>query len=55
MGVDLQTFAFTHGHLYVVLSRVSSAQRVTFLLSQNGDEKTNNVVYLEVLIQLPQA
>ena len=51
MGVDLRTSAFTHGQLYVALSQMSSAQGVTILLSENDDGKTNNVVYLEVLVQ----
>ena len=55
VGVDLRTSAFTHGQLYVALSRVTSAQGVTVLLSKNGDGKTNNVVYPEVLLRPPQA
>ena len=54
VGVDLWTFAFTYSQLYVVLSRVTSTQGVTVLFSENDDRKTNNVVYLEVLLQ-PQA
>lgn len=54
VGVDLRTSAFTHGQLYIVLSQVTSVQGVTVLLSENGDEKTNNVVYPEVLLR-PQA
>lgn len=52
--VDLQTSAFIHGQLYIALSQVTSAQGVTVLFSENGDEKTNNVVYPEVLLQIPQ-
>lgn len=50
MRVNLQTFAFTYGQLYIVLSQVTSVQEITVLLSKNDDEKTNNVVYLKVLL-----
>ena len=53
MGVDLRTSAFTPGQLYVALSRVTSAQGVTVLLSENGGGKTNNIVYPEVLLRPP--
>lgn len=49
MRVNLQTSAFTYGQLYVVLSQVTSIQKITVLLSKNDDEKTNNVVYLKIL------
>lgn len=49
--VDLQMSAFTHGQIYIMLSRVTSAQGVTVLLFENGDEKTNNVIYPEVLLR----
>lgn len=54
MGLDLQISAFTHDQLYITLSRVTSAQRVTILFSENGDKKTNNVVYSKILLQIPQ-
>ena len=54
VGVDLRTSAFTHGQLYVGLSRVTSAEEIIILLSENGDGKTNNVVYPEVLLRPPQ-
>lgn len=55
VGADLQTFAFTHGQLYVALLQVTSAQRVTVLFSENGNGKSNNEVYQEILFRPPQA
>ena len=54
VGVDLRTSAFIYDQFYVTLLRVTSAQKVTVLLSEDGNGKTNNVVYLEVLLW-PQA
>ncbi|XP_053597225.1 ATP-dependent DNA helicase PIF6-like [Microplitis demolitor] len=45
-GVDLRTPCFSHGQLYVSLSRVRSNKNVYVCV--NG-EKTRNVVYTEVL------
>ena len=52
MGIDLRTSAFIYGQLYIALSQITSAQGVTVLLFENGDEKTNNVVYSEVILLL---
>ena len=50
VGVDLSASAFTHGQLYVALSRAVNLDNVTVLLSENLDNKTENVVYPEVLL-----
>ena len=57
VAVDLRESAFTHGQLYVALSRSTSADGVTVLLSSDqstGELKTDNVVYLELLANIFQ-
>ena len=44
--VDLTNESFTHGMLYVALSRVGSPNCLTVLVRE--DRKTRNVVYSEV-------
>ena len=46
VGVDLTNESFTHGMLYVALSRVGSPSCLTLLVRENC--KTCNVVYGEV-------
>jgi len=51
VGVDLRTSAFTHGQLYVALSRVTSLDRLTLLSSENTPNHTDNIVYPDILLR----
>jgi len=50
VGVDLHSPAFTHGQLYVALSRVISLDGQTLRLSENTLNHTDIIVYPEVLL-----
>ena len=50
VGVDLRTSVFSHGHLYVALSRCTSAERISVLLPEDEFRFTTNIVYPEVLL-----
>lgn len=51
VGIDLRNPVFTHGQLYVALSRAMSAQRIRVLLpDDNKDSKVHNIVFDEVLL-----
>ena len=52
VGVDLRTYAFTHGQLYVELSRVTSVSGLVVLQLESQHRSTSNIVYLEILLQL---
>jgi len=49
VGLDLRTPVFTHGQLYVAMSRATSAHRIKVLLEEL-ESNTTNIVYNEVLL-----
>ncbi|GAB2268020.1 hypothetical protein Dimus_038691 [Dionaea muscipula] len=51
VGVDLRTPVFSHGQLYVALFRCTSFDRINILLPEDGEYRTKNIVYPEVLLQ----
>jgi ATP-dependent exoDNAse (exonuclease V) alpha subunit len=51
VGVDLRLPVFTHGQLYVALSRVTDVDRLDVLLPEQSDTRVENIVYPEVLLR----
>ena len=51
MGLDLRNAVFTHGQLYVAVSRVTSVWNIKAIWDSNlGEPITKNIVYPEVII-----
>ena len=51
IGVDLRAPPFTHGQLYVALSRVMDMSRFCMLFPERNKWKTDNIVYPEVILR----
>jgi ATP-dependent exoDNAse (exonuclease V) alpha subunit len=50
VGLDLRTPVFSHGQLYVALSRCTNGERIKVLFPQEQRHtKTTNIVYPEIL------
>ena len=50
ININLRIPVFTHGQLYVTLSRVTDIRGLSLLLPQEGGAATNNIIYPEVLL-----
>ena len=51
VGVDFRRPCFTHGQLYVALSRVTAVSHLDVLFNDSSNDRTDNVVYPEALLE----
>ena len=49
VGLDLRVPVFSHGQLYVALSRCTSKDHIKVLLPAEANKRTPNIVYQEIL------
>ena len=49
VGLDLRTAAFTHGQLYVAMSRITNVANLAILHTSQPPVVTQNIVYPELL------
>ena len=50
VGLDLRTVAFTHGQLYVAMSRVTNVANLAVLHASPCPVVTQNIVFPELLV-----
>ena len=51
ISIDLRTSSFSHGQLYMALSRITDVSRLVLLFKEDEkEEKTENVVFPKILL-----